>query len=72
MDVRFKHLMSMCIVSPKTVFVKKILSNAMAMIDPPPQKIVWFYGEYQLATGQKRSLSKYKHKLRKHSIVGHR
>ena len=71
MDVRLKHPMSMCIVGPgfsgKTVFVKKLLSNAMAMIDPPPQKIVWFYGEYQLSTGQKRSLSKYKHKLTKHS-----
>ena len=51
MDVRLKHPMSMCIVGPsfsgKTVFVKKLLNNAMAMIDPPPQKIVWFYGEYQ-------------------------
>ena len=31
----------------KTTFVKKLLSNAQVMIDPPPENIKYFYSEYQ-------------------------
>ena len=31
----------------KTRFVKKLLSNAQVMIDPPRENIKYFYSEYQ-------------------------
>ena len=51
MDARLKHSFSCMVVGPsfsgKTEFVKRLLKNASEMIDQPPRKIIWFYGEYQ-------------------------
>ena len=40
----------------KTTFVKKLLSNAQVMIDPPPEKIKYFYSEYQDTFAEIKSL----------------
>ena len=42
----------MCLVAEptgcgKTVWISRLLKHADVLIDPPPQNIVWFYGEYQ-------------------------
>lgn len=51
MDVRLKHPFTMCVVGPtfsgKTFFVRKLLKHIHLMMNPAPQKIVWFYGEFQ-------------------------
>ena len=50
-DFVFKHPFSMMIAAPsgggKTCFVKKILENRSRWIHPPPQRIIWLYGQWQ-------------------------
>ena len=33
--------------SGKSVWVKKLLENAKTTISPPPERIIWFYGQWQ-------------------------
>ena len=51
MDTRFKHPFTMIISGPtgsgKTVFTFKLLQDAVKLITPPPERIVYCYGEYQ-------------------------
>ena len=51
MDVRFKHPFTCIIAGPtgsgKTVFTFKLINVAQEMITPPPQRIIYCYGEYQ-------------------------
>ena len=50
-DVRLKHPFPLMVSGPtmcgKTSFVRKLLELGEEMIDNPPEKIVWCYGEYQ-------------------------
>lgn len=50
-DVRFRHPSTYMIVGPsqcgKSHFVAKLLKNLHAMIDEPPERIVWCYGKLQ-------------------------
>ena len=47
----FKHPFTMIIAAPtgggKTWFVKKLLENRFKWIQPPPERIVWLYGQWQ-------------------------
>jgi len=49
--LRFKHPFTAIVAGPtscgKTRFVFRLVDNAIQMIDPPPSKIVYCYGEYQ-------------------------
>ena len=36
-----------CTQSGKTVWVKTLLENAQKTISPPPQRIIWCYGQWQ-------------------------
>src|SRR6059036_1131728 len=49
--MNFKHPFTAIVAGPsgsgKTVFTTKLISHAAALIDPPPQKILWCYGAYQ-------------------------
>ena len=51
MDPCLKHPFTGIIAGPtgsaKSCFVKDLVSNAYMMIEPPPQKIIWHYGEWQ-------------------------
>jgi len=51
MDPRLKHPFTCIISGPtgcgKTVFVKSLLSKCQDAIYPPPEQIVWCYGEWQ-------------------------
>lgn len=51
MDVRFKHPFTCMVAGPtgsgKSVFTFKLISEAHDQITPPPQKIIYCYGEYQ-------------------------
>ena len=53
MDARWKHPFTCVIAGPtgcgKSTFVTRLLHHATAMIDPPPEKITWCYGEWQEA-----------------------
>jgi hypothetical protein len=44
-------------VNGKTVFISKFISEAQSFITPPPEKIIYRYGEYQ------KMLNKYRHIL---------
>jgi hypothetical protein len=50
-DTRFQHPFTMTVCgatqSGKTYFTKQLLENCTALIEPPPQNIIWCYGEYQ-------------------------
>ena len=53
MDARWKHPFT-CIVAGttgcgKSTFVTRMLRHAAAMIDPPPERITWCYGEWKEA-----------------------
>ena len=51
MDPRLKHPFTCIIAGPtgsgKSFLVSRLLTHADSMIDPPPQRVVWSYGEWQ-------------------------
>ena len=51
MDVRFRHPFTCIVAGPtgsgKTVFTFKLIEEAQEMISPPPERIMYCYGEYQ-------------------------
>ena len=51
MDPRWQHPFTCIVAGPtgcgKTTFVARMLRNASAMIDPPPERVTWYYGEWQ-------------------------
>ena len=53
MDARWKRPFTCIVAGPtgcgKSTFVTRILRHAAAMIDSPPEKITWGYGEWQEA-----------------------
>ena len=53
MDTRWQHTFPCIVAGPtgcgKTAFVAHLLRNAAAMIDPSPERITWYYGEWQVA-----------------------
>ena len=53
MDPRWQHPFTCIVAGPtgcgKSMFVARLLRNASAMIDPPPERITWYYGEWQAA-----------------------
>ena len=53
MDARWKRPCTCIVAGPKgcgkSSFVTRMLHHATAMIDPPPEKITWCYGEWQSA-----------------------
>ncbi|RLJ22606.1 hypothetical protein DJ031_00460 [bacterium endosymbiont of Escarpia laminata] len=53
MDTRWKHPFTCIVAGPtgcgKSTFVTRVLRHAAKMIDPPPQKTTWYYGEWQNA-----------------------
>ena len=52
----FKHPFTAIVAGPtscgKTVFVFRLIDHVSKMIDPPPSKIIYCYGEYQQAVCQ--------------------
>ena len=53
MNPRWQHPFTCIVAGPmgcgKTTFVARMLRNAAAMIDPPPERVTWYYGEWQAA-----------------------
>ena len=53
MDPRWKHPFTCIVAGPtgcgKTTFVARLLRNASGMIDPVPERVTWYYGEWQSA-----------------------
>ena len=53
MDPRWQHPFTCIVAGPtgcgKTTFVARLLRNASAMIDPPPERVTWYYNEWQKA-----------------------
>ena len=53
MDPRWQQPFTCIVAGPtgcgKTTFVARLLRNASAMIDPPPERVTWYYGEWQTA-----------------------
>ena len=53
MDPRWKHTFTCIVAGPtgcgKTTFVVRLLRNASVMIDPPPEQVTWYYGQWQSA-----------------------
>ena len=53
MDPRWKHPFTCIVAGPtgcgKTTFVARLLRNASVMIDPPPEQVTWYYGQWQSA-----------------------
>jgi len=51
MSLTFKHPFTGMVVGPtscgKTRFVFRLIDNAVSMLEPPPSKIMYCYGEYQ-------------------------
>ena len=51
MDVRLKHAFTCTVAGPtssgKTWFVFRLIKHAYSVINPPPEKIVYCYGEFQ-------------------------
>ena len=43
----FTCIIAGCTQSGKTVWVKKLLENAKTTITPPPERIIWCYGQWQ-------------------------
>ena len=43
----FTCIVAGCTQSGKTVWVKKLLQNAKTTISPPPERIIWCYGQWQ-------------------------
>ena len=53
MDPRWKHPFTCIVAGPtgcgKTTFVARLLLNAPSMINPAPEHVTWYYGEWQSA-----------------------
>ena len=53
MDPRWKHPFTCIVAGPtgcgKTTFVTRLLRNAPSMINPAPEHVTWYYGEWQSA-----------------------
>ena len=53
MDPRWKHPFTCIFTGPtgcgKTTFVTRLLRNSSTMIDPSPERVTWYYGEWQSA-----------------------
>ena len=53
MDPRWKHPFTCIVAGPtgcgKTTFVARLLRNASTMFDPSPERVTWYYGEWQSA-----------------------
>ena len=53
MDPRWKHPFTCIVAGPtgcgKTTFVARLLWNAPSMINPAPEHVTWYYGEWQSA-----------------------
>ena len=51
MDPRWQHPFTCIVAGPtgrgKTTFVARLLRNASEMIDPPPERVTWYYGIWQ-------------------------
>ena len=51
MDPRLKHPFTAIVAGPtgsgKTTFVRRLLSHLDELVSPPPQKVTWYYGEWQ-------------------------
>ena len=43
----FTCIVAGCTQSGKTVWVKTLLENAQETISPPPERIIWCYGQWQ-------------------------
>ena len=43
----FTCIVAGCTHSGKTVWVKKLLENAKTTTSPPPERIIWCYGQWQ-------------------------
>jgi hypothetical protein len=59
--MKFKHPATFLVAgmtgTGKTWWVKKLLEHADVMMDPPPQRILWCYGQWQpLYEEMKRTL----------------
>ena len=50
MDPRWKHPFTCIVAGPtgcgKTTFVTRLLRNSSTMIDPSPERVTWYYGEW--------------------------
>ena len=61
MDPRLLHPFTCVIAGPsgcgKTQFVLKLIQHADEMIYPPPQRIVWCFGEFQKGLEQLKVLN---------------
>ena len=53
MEPRWKHPFTCIVAGPtgcgKTTFVARLLRNASSMINPAPEHVTWYYGEWQSA-----------------------
>ena len=53
MDPRWKHPFTCIVAGPtgcgKTTFVARLLRNSSTKIDPSPERVTWYYGEWQSA-----------------------
>ena len=53
MDPRWQHPLTCIVAGPtgcgKTTFVARLLRNSSELIDPPPECVTWYYGEWQSA-----------------------
>ena len=53
MDPRWKHTFTCIVAGPtgcgKTTFVTRLLRNSSTMIDPSPERVTWYYREWQSA-----------------------
>jgi hypothetical protein len=47
MQYRFTCIVAGCTQSGKTVWVKSLWENAQKTVSPPPQRIIWCYGQWQ-------------------------
>ena len=60
MDPRWKHPFTCVVAGPtssgKTYFVARLIKHVAEMVDPAPQRIFWFYGEWQDAYTPLREL----------------
>ncbi len=53
MDPRWKHPFTCIVAGPtgcgKTTFVARLQRNSSTMIDPSPERVTWYYGEWHSA-----------------------